>query len=58
LAELNTKRAFDAVELALHQTVVVTELLLLIQTEGIIGFLAAGLRAMHAGSVILALEVF
>ena len=48
----------NAAELALHQTVIVTELLLLDQAEAVIGVLAAGLGAMHAGTVIAAFEIF
>lgn len=39
----------DATELALEQTVDVTELLLLVQTDGILGELAAVFRAVLAG---------
>ena len=51
-------RLVDAAELALQQAVVIAQLLLLDQTQAVIGVLAAGLRAVHAGAVIAALEIF
>src|SRR5262249_36614122 len=48
----------NATELALEQTVVVTELLLLDEAEAVIGVLGAGLRAVHARTVIAAFQIF
>ena len=48
----------NAAELAFQQAVVIAQLLLLDQAEAVVGVLAAGLRAVHAGAVIAALEVF
>src|ERR1035441_1259073 len=53
------QRAFvNASELALEQAIIITKLLLLNQAQPIVGVLAARLRAMHARTVIAALEVF
>ena len=48
----------NAAKLALHQTVIITQLLLLDQAEAVIGVLAAGLRAMHARTVISTFQIF
>src|SRR5215468_7559607 len=48
----------NATELAFEQAVVITELLLLDEAEAVIGVLAAGLRAMHARTVIAAFQIF
>ena len=48
----------NAAELALQQAVVIAELLLLDQAEAVIGVLAAGLRAVNAGTVVAAFQIF
>ena len=50
--------AVHAAKLALHEPVEITELLLFQQAHAVVGGLAAGLGAMHAGAVIAALKVF
>src|SRR5262249_43640248 len=45
-------------ELAFKQSVVITKLLLLHQTQCVVGQLASGFRAVHSGSVIAPLEIF
>ena len=45
-------------ELPFNQAVVILELLLLNQAFAIFGGFAAGLRAMHAGTIIAAFEIF
>jgi hypothetical protein len=45
-------------ELPFHEAVIITQLLLLDQTEAVIGMLAARLGAVHAGTVIPALKIF
>src|SRR5690242_11674185 len=53
------KSAFiHATELAFEQAVVVAELLLFNQSQTVIGVLAAGFRAMNAGTVIAAFQIF
>ena len=48
----------DAAELAFEQAVVITQLLLLDQTQAVIGVFAARLRAVNAGTVVAALKIF
>ena len=48
----------NAAKLALEQAVLVTELLLLDEADGVIGVLAAGLGAVHAGTVVAAFQSF
>src|SRR5881397_3228711 len=48
----------NAAKLPLEQTIIITELLLLDQPQGIIRMFAARFRAMHSGTVIAALQIF
>ena len=48
----------DAAKLLLHQTVVITELLLLDQPQTVVRGLATGLRAVDAGTVVAAFKIF
>jgi hypothetical protein len=53
------ERAFiDAAELAFHQAVEIAELLLLNESQSVIGMLAARLGPVDAGAIIAAFQVF
>src|SRR5690349_3473055 len=47
----------NAPELLLHQTVVITKLLLLDEAKAVVRHLAAGLRAVDTGTVVAAFEI-
>ena len=48
----------NATKLALHQSIIIAQFLLLDQAKGVIGVFAARLGPMHSGAVVAALEVF
>src|SRR5437870_12875342 len=48
----------NTAKLPLQQAIIVTQLLLLNETQTVIGVLAAGLWTVHTGAVIAALQIF
>jgi hypothetical protein len=53
------KSAFvNSTELALHQAVIITELLFLNQTQTVIGVLATRFGTVHARAIVATLEIF